>query len=200
MKNTMRKKLRFSHTLLILLVFLSADVALADSPKSRKLHRKIAEIESLQKSLNDKIAFAIEKRKEIIQQSSELEREIVGLADELELYSYQRAVQLHRIRFDLKLIHRLSDYEDKLAARIKYFQNGNETLDFYSQQIHDDLKLIKTLNDFQIEQLISRIDKAIRQYLPEIQKKLIVVEELKDDAPEVIWNRLTKKYSKLAKK
>jgi len=192
--------LLYNYYLLFVLIFFSAELSDASNAKTLELHQKIAEIETLQTSINDKIASAAEKRKELILQINELEREIRYLIADQGISSYQQAVKSDRIRYDLKLILQLTGYADKLYARIEYFQIGNETLNFYYQQIEDDLMLINTLNDLEIEQLNNRISAILKEYIPETQKHLIAIDHTESGSIQSLWNKIAEDYSKVSQK
>jgi len=64
-------------------------------------------------------------------------------------------------------------------------------LDFFSQQVQDDLLMIKTLNDLETDKLIAQINSVLDEYIPEIDKPMFDVEGISLEDTEKIWNELS---------
>jgi len=179
-----------SYAVVALIFFLVGGTVSATGYKTTELNRKMAEISSLQHSLSEKINLAMDK-KEILEQKTEaLKKEIRQEKERLQLESYQNAVLIPRIDYNLKLIQLLLGYITSLKEKIVYFQNGHATLGFYFQQVQDDLLMIKTLNDLEVDKLILQINSALDEYTPETTKPLFDVDgvALKDTVE--IWNEM----------
>ena len=159
----------------------------ASGLKTTELNRKMSEISSLQQVLAGKIALAAEKRDHMEQKVKELEDEIKSHSRQLKNPSYQSAIQNPRIDYNLQLMQLLLGYISRLNERIRYFEIGQETLDFFSQQAKDDLMMIKTLNDLETDTLISRINEILDQYIPESNKSMFDVNDVPLKDTEKIW-------------
>jgi len=184
----MRKHLKGSCAVVALTFFLLGGTVSATGYKTTELNRKMAEISSLQHSLSDKIALAMEKKAQLEQKTEALKKEIRQEKEQLQIESYHKAVLIPRIDYNLKLIQLLLGYVGSLKEKIEYFQNGQDTLGFYSQQAQDDLLMIKTLNDLEVDKLIAQINSALDEYTSEAGKPLFDVDgvPLKDTVQ--IWD------------
>ena len=56
------------------------------------------------------------------------------------------------------------------------------------QQAQDDLLMIKTLNDLEVDKLIAQINSALDEYTPETTKPLFDVDGVSLKDTEQIWN------------
>jgi outer membrane murein-binding lipoprotein Lpp len=186
----MMKYFKFSYTAIGLIIFLLSGSVYASGFKTTELNRKMGEISSLQQGLSDKIALAMDKRNQLGQKTEALQEEIRQQKDELQIDSYQKGILIPRIDYNLKLIQLLLGYITGLNAKILYFQNGLETLGYYRQQAQDDLLMIKTLNDLEVDKLIAQINSALDEYTPETTKPLFDVDGVSLKDTEQIWNEI----------
>ena len=162
----------------------------ASEHKTTELNRKMAEISSLQQSLLNKISLALQKQELLKQKVDELEKEIKQEKEQLQIESYLKAIQDPRIEFNLKLIQLLFGYMTGLTDKISYFQNGYQTLDFFRQQAQDDLLMIKTLNDMEIDKLIAQINSVLDEFIPELGKPIFDTNDITVKGTEKIWNEI----------
>ena len=65
-------------------------------------------------------------------------------------------------------------------------------LDFFFQQAQDDLLMIKTLNDLEIDKLIAQINEVLDEYIPQTSKPMFDVNDVPLKDTEQIWNELIK--------
>jgi hypothetical protein len=63
-------------------------------------------------------------------------------------------------------------------------------LGFYFQQVQDDLLMIKTLNDLEVDKLIAQINSALDEYTPETSNPLFDANGVPLKDTEQIWNEL----------
>ena len=171
----------------ILLLFNIAGAKGASSPKSMELKRKINEISSLQRIVENQVDVAVKTREQLQKQIDELANEINRELVSREINSYAQAAKVPRIKFNIKLIQQLLAYIDRLDQREQYYRIGNETLEHLNQQVNDDLALIRTLNDMEVDELIDRINAVLDEYIPETQKPLISVDNIHRRPAEEIW-------------
>lgn len=162
----------------------------ASEHKTTELNRKIAEISSLQQSLSQKISLAMQNQERLKQKVDELEKEIKQEKEQLQIESYLKAIRNPRIEFNLKLIQLLFGYITGFTEKISYFQNGYQTLDFFWQQAQDDLLMIKTLDDMEIDILIVQINSVLDEFIPELSKPIFDANEIASKDTEKIWNEI----------
>lgn len=186
----MKKHLICSSLAAMMIYLLLCGPNYASEHKTTELNRKMAEISSLQQSLLNKISLAMQKREQLKQKVDELEKEIKQEKEQLQIESYLKAIQDPRIEFNLKLIQLLFGYMTGLTNKISYFQNGYQTLDFFRQQAQDDLLMIKTLNDMEIDKLIAQINSVLDEFIPELGKPIFDANDITAKDTEKIWNEI----------
>ena len=185
----MRYRRIYGYLVFMLLAFIASNTE-AGTAKTQELNHKLYEISSLQQIIQEKIATARKTHDELQKQIDKLTEEIDQRCNNEKIVSYREAINSSRINYNIKLISQLAGYIDQLTRRITYFQSGNEMLAFLSQQIRDDLRLIRTLNDMQIDRLIYRINEVLDEYIPETKKHIISLETISWPSREMIWNRI----------
>jgi len=185
------KKHLISISLTSLMIYLLfCGPSYASEHKTSELHRKMAEISSLQQKLSQKIRLAMQKQEQLSQRVDELEKEIKHEKEQLQIDSYQKAIRNPRIEFDLKLIQLLIGYIYGINEKISSFQNGYQTLVFFQQQAQDDLRMIKTLNDMEIDKLITQINSVLDEFFPELGKPVFDTQSIPMKDTEKIWNEI----------
>ena len=192
MGTDMMKFIKSGCAAIVIICFLICGTVSATGYKTTELDRKMTEITSLQHNLASKIELAMEKKKQLEQKTEALKEEIKQEKAQLQIESYKKAVLTPRIDYNLKLIQLLRGYVASLNEKIKYFQNGHETLGFYFQQAQDDLLMIKTLNDLEVEKLIAQINSILDEYTPETNKPLFDADTVAIEDTERIWNDIVK--------
>jgi len=186
----MKKHLICSSLAAMMIYLLLCGPNYASEHKTTELNRKMAEISFLQQSLLNKISLALQKQELLKQKVDELEKEIKQEKEQLQIESYLKAIQDPRIEFNLKLIQLLFGYMTGLTDKISYFQNGYQTLDFFRQQAQDDLLMIKTLNDMEIDKLIAQINSVLDEFIPELGKPIFDTNDITLKGTEKIWNEI----------
>lgn len=164
----------------------------ASSPKPTELKRKINEMSSLRRTVENRVDIAVKTREQLQKQIDELANEINRELDSRVINSYSMAVKVPRINYNIKLIQQLLAYIDRLDQREQYFRIGSETLEYLNQQVNDDLNLIRTLNDMEVDELIDRINAVLDEYIPETQRPLFSVDNIQCRPAEEIWRGIVK--------
>ncbi len=186
----MKTSLIYSWTAGAVIFLLCCMSAGASKDKASGLNEKLNEISSLQQVLKEKISLAKDKCHLLNEKITTLKEEILDEKERRQIESYRQALEVARIEFNLKLIRLLQGYTARLEERIQYFQTGNETLNFYSQQIKDDLLMIKILNDLEVDKLIARINSVFDEYVPQSREPFFDVNEIPMQSMEKIWNEI----------
>ncbi len=185
------KKHLISISLTSLMIYLLfCGPSYASEHKTSELHRKMAEISSLQQKLSQKISLAMQKQEQLSRRVDELEKEIKHEKAQLQIESYLKAIRNPRIEFDLKLIQLLIGYIYGINEKISSFQNGYQTLVFFQQQAQDDLRMIETLNDMEIDKLITQINSVLDEFFPELGKPVFDAQNIPMKDTEKIWNEI----------
>ena len=169
---------------------LSYGQILAGNYKTTELNHQISEISLVRKDIALKISQATDMRDQLHEQMQELIEEIKKEKNRYQLNAFQDAIKNLRISYDLKLVHQLRGYIASLDQKIAYFQNADETLAYYNQQVQDDMKIIRALNDFEVDRLVSQINAALDEYIPETKKQMINVQIVQWIDSERLWNEI----------
>ena len=182
----------FSCSLLSLLVLsILSNPAAASSHKTAALEQKIIEISALRVKIIDKIDQGIEMRIFLQKRLNEFRDEIEIEQNRFGLTGPEAPLDNLRIDYNLNLIQHLRAYIDRLDERIAYFQTGNERLKFYLRQIKDDIAIINTLKDLEIENLIDRIDTVLDEFMPATQKPIFDATDIRFMPIDQVWSEIT---------
>ena len=190
------EKQKFGCCLLSLLVLsIFSNPAAASSHKTAALEQKSVEISALRVKIIDKIDQGIEmriflqKRLNVFRDEIKIEQNRFGLTEP------EAPLENLRINYNLNLIQHLRAYLDRLDERIAYFETGKERLKFYLRQIKDDIAIIHTLKDLEIENLIDRIDTVLDEFMPEIQKPIFDAFDIRLMPTDRVWSEIITKPS-----
>jgi hypothetical protein len=187
----------FGYCILAVLVLsILSSLTAASSRKTAALEQKVIEISALRVKIIDKIDQGIEMRIFLQKRLNELRDEIkVEQQNLFGINGYDAPLENLRINYNLNLIQHLRAYIEQLDERMAYFQAGNERLKFYLRQIKDDIAIINTLKDLEIENLIGRIDTVLDEFIPETKKKIFDALEIRLMPTEQVWNDIITKPS-----
>jgi len=187
----MKKRITIAGIATILILLTCMHGVSARDSKTQELEQKIYEISSLRAKIDDKIDQALEMQTRLEHQLADLREEIQSEQIRSGIYSQQEAMQNLRIRYDLSLIQVLQAYIELLNERIVYFQNGNEYLKFLLYQIKDDMAIIHTLKDMEIDQLTGRINRVLDEFIPRIQQPVFNAADVRPLSVEAVWDRFS---------
>ena len=187
----MEKCLPGTCILSILVLLILFNLASAGGLKTEALEQKVYEISSLRVKIIDKIDQAVEMRTRLEHHLAELRDEIRSEQIRTGIYSHQEAMQNLRIRYNLSLIQVLQAYVRRLNERIAYFQTGNDRLKFLVHQIKDDIAIINTLKDMEIDNLIDRINRVLDEFIPETKKQIFNVADIRILSIERVWDQIS---------
>ena len=185
----MRKHLIYSCAIMIISIVGFGSVY-ATGNKSTELKLKMNEISSLEHNLTEKITLAMGKKDQLEQKAQELEKEIRDQKDQFNIETYKKAVLNPRIDYNLKLIQLLLGYIARLDHKIVYFKNGHGMLNFFFQQAQDDLLMIKTLNDLEIDKLIAQINEVLDEYTAGTSKPMFDANDVPLKDIKLLWKEI----------
>ena len=160
------------------------------SHKADDLRRKMSEISDMQEMMASKIEQAVALRADLIAKKRQLVDEIRDEHERQSIKDYNAAVENPRVRFNLKLVQRSSIYISKLTDRIAFFKSGTAKLGYVYRQAEDDLKMIQTLDDMMVDELMSQINRLLTEFRLEIEKKLISVRQMTPESDIRIYNEI----------
>ena len=186
----MMKKVLFIGLSMLVAWILLVSSGMAAEFKAAELQRKAEEIASLRVTIAEKVNRAKDMRRQMTELMNEYVKEIRHEKNRWQLSSYRNAVGNPRIAYDLQLLQQLQAYISELDKRILYFKQAGQVLEHYFRQINDDLMMIRTLDDFRVDQLISRINNALDEYIPATIKKTVHVDRLQLKDTEIIWQEI----------
>ena len=184
------KKYLIVSCAVVIISFLGPGSLHATGNKSTELKLKMTEINTLQQSLTGKIAQAMEKKDQLEQKTQDLKSEVRDQKEQFKIETYQNAIMNSRVNYNLKLIQLLLGYITRLDNKIVYFKTGHDMLNFFFQQAQDDLLMIKTLNDLEIDKLIAQINDVLDEYIPQTSKPMFDVNDVPLKDTEQIWQEI----------
>ena len=173
-----------------LIILLLKGGSLADESKSARLQQKIKEISALRAELSARQTQALLLSEQLKDRMSSLEEEIRSKTERSRPTTLQEAVLDPRIDHNIKLIQRLLRYLGGLDRRIRLIKYGDHELEFFLLQADDDLKMVQTLHDMKIEELVIRMDQVGRKYRPITQGLLVDISDIVLTPPEKIRGRI----------
>jgi hypothetical protein len=187
----MKKSIPAIGIVSILTMLIFAGTVSAGNSKTQDLEQKIYEISSLRVKIIDKIDQAVEMQGHLEQQLTLLRDEIRSEQARAGIYSYQEAMQNLRIRYNLSLIQVLLAYVEQLHERIAYFQSGNAHLKFLYYHVKDDMAIIDTLKDMEIDPLTERINRILDEFVPQTKNPVFNVTDVRPLPVEHIWDQIS---------
>lgn len=189
----MVKRILGSCLLSLLVLSILSSPAVASSRKTAALEQKSVEISALRVKIIDKIDQGIEMRIFLQKRLNELRDEIKIEQNRFGINGHEAPLENLRINYNLNLIQHLRAYIAQLDERIAYFETGNERLKFYLRQIKDEIAIINTLKDMEIENLVDRIDTVLDEFIRETQKPIFDALNIRLMPIEQVWNEIIPK-------
>ena len=163
------------------------------NPKVTQLQQKMADITLLKQQLKEHSQKAESVLNALLAQRNELISEIRILIRSLNIKSFDQAQQHLRIRYNMQLLRTLMAYADLFDKKIRFYQTGYDKLVYLHQLTADDVKMVATLNDFQIDALTTQISLVINKYLPEAHAIQIDPQRVQPVSSKKVWNIVVNK-------
>lgn len=155
--------------------------------KVTELRQKVADIALLHQQLGDRIEQADEMREAFEQQRQLLTDEIAALKNNRNATNELSAENELRIHYNKELLRVIATYSSQLEAKIVSFQTGQDKLTYLQKLALDDIRLIDTLKDLEIDALMTQISLVINTYLTEAHTIQLSPVEILSPAPEETW-------------
>lgn len=159
--------------------------------KSEDLKQKVADIALLHHQLADRIEQAKAIREKFRHQKQSLTDEINVLRQAKQFKTFEDADQHLRIHYNLLLIGSVDGYLKEIDNKILYFETGQNRLVYLQKSASDDIRMIDTLNDLEIDALTTQISLVISQYLPEAHVIQLSTDDITPSPPQLVWERIT---------
>jgi len=158
-----------------------------NTAKMDLLQRKINAVQALLERIDDIHKQAVALQGKLQARATEYTREIRKEKTARALKTFQQAVEVYRVRYNLKLVQQINAYLAAVSERIDFFQQGREQVDFLYQQAEDDLKMVQTLSDLEISKFIGRVDRALEKYTRAADSSLFAIEKIRQEKLEAVW-------------
>jgi hypothetical protein len=182
---------------LIVLLLLSAGVTVgwcapdrSETSKTAALRNQMADIAELDDTLGDIIDQLNAVQAKLLLQLDELAEEIGRYRNDFKLNSYRKALEQPRVVYNLQLIQQMVGYNEKIEAKIRYFRNGQETLTYYLSQAEDDLRMLNTLEEGDVDDLIAQVNTLLNELRPAARMPVLSLEPAEPQPTEALWNDL----------
>jgi hypothetical protein len=188
-----KRKLIYISSLVFIIFLICPGKVSADNPKAEMIRNGMMEILSLVDTFREKNEQAIMIRSHLEEQLGALSKEMEDEQKRLRIISYQEAVRSPRIYYDLKLAQKLFAYISIFNEKIRDLQIAIEKLNFLYQRAGDDLRIVETLNDLEVEGLTDQMTTLLHEYAREANDFLFDADDIVLRDPERIWNEMMKK-------
>jgi len=158
-----------------------------------ELRQKIADIGLLKTQLTDRMQQAEGVLAELLTQQRNLVDEVRLLQKSYDMKSYAQVKNFDRARYNIELLRSLTAYADAFTQKIQFYHAGYDKLTYLRQSAEDDIKMIQTMNNFEIDALTTQISLVINTYLREAHVIQIDPEKIELPSAESIWEKVVQK-------
>jgi hypothetical protein len=160
--------------------------------KAQQLKQKIADITLLQQQLQDRSKKAEFILNELLVQRNDIVSEIRILVRSLNIKSLEQARKHHRIYYNIELLRLLVAYIDEFDTKVSQYRTGFDKLTYLHQLANDDMRMVSTLSDFQIDALTTQISLVINRYMPEAHTIQIDPRHVLKASDQSVWEAILK--------
>jgi len=178
-----------SVVFLVLLVWPSP--AAADD-SAKRLRETMADIALLKGQMTQRKTDADAIRDALMVQLEAIETEARREWREKGIDTEADALKNPKLFYDLMLMAEIQAYMDRYAQKKAFYRVACERLGYLHQQADDALKIVSTLSGMKIDAFASQAEKILDGYRPESQTIVIQPDQLIIEAPEKMWNALSK--------
>ncbi len=178
----------------ILVVFFGVFVSSTGAVNVEKvnlLRQRIEGIQVLQDRIDSLTKQAVTLRGTLQAKAEEYMGEIRKEKAVRDLKSFNQATGVYRVRYNLKLVQQINAYLAAVSGRIEFFRDGRQQINFLHQQAQDDLKMVQTLSDLEIDDFIGRIDQVLEKYEIAVNSTLFTIGEIRQENLETLWKTIS---------
>ncbi len=183
----------FRFTLVALFFIGSWTGAARAGSEADELRQKIADIGLLKEQLTDRIQQAEGVLAALLTQQRNLVDEVRLLQKSYDMKAYEQVTNFDRARYNIELLRSLTAYADAFSQKIQFYHSGYDQLTYLRQLAEDDIKMIQTMNHFEIDALTTQISLVINTYLREAHVIQIDPEKIELPSSESIWDKIVQK-------
>jgi hypothetical protein len=158
-----------------------------------ELRQKIADIGLLKEQLTDRIQQAEGVLAALLTQQRNLVDEVRLLQKSYDMKSYEQVKNFDRARYNIELLRSLTAYADAFTQKIQFYHAGYDKLTYLRQSAQDDIKMIQTMNNFEIDALTTQISLVINTYLRQAHVIQIDPEKIELPSSESVWKKIIQK-------
>ncbi len=169
----------------------TAEARASDIPKAGTLKQTLSDMTSARRALAERGAAAAELRNRLYAHLKGLRAEIAQERQRNAIGSFQQAVRVERIGYNLRLAQRLYGYLERIDRRIDYFRVADQTLEYTMRRAHDDLLMVEVLEDSEISGLLAQVESLLNEVAFETQPPLFNASEPPLRTLESVWSELT---------
>jgi hypothetical protein len=180
-------------TLVVLFLIGYGTSAACAGAEADELRQKIADIGLLKEQLTDRIQQAEGVLAALLAQQRNLVDEVRLLQKSYDMKSYEQVKNFDRARYNIELLRSLTAYADAFAQKIQFYHSGFDKLTYLRQSAEDDIKMIQTMNNFEIDALTTQISLVINTYLREAHVIQIDPEKIELPSSESVWKKIIQK-------
>jgi len=175
--------------LFIIIFIYTPSKGLSSDPKSYNLHKKTTQMILLREQLIKIKTEVINLKESLAKEIQNLKKEIIHEHNHLKIRSYEEAIGVPRVFYNIKLIQELYSYVNGLDKRALFITNGIHEIDFVLAQSKDDLKILENISDMEINKLLIQMEDLSIQYNPDVKKLLLDKIEKKLISPQKIYSK-----------
>jgi hypothetical protein len=160
--------------------------------KAEQLKQKIADITLLKQQLQDRSKKAEYILNELLVQRNDIVSEVRILIKSLNIKSLEQGRKHQRIHYNIELLRLLVAYIDEFDAKVQLYRTGFDRLAYLHQLANDDIRMVSTLSDFQIDALTTQISMVINRYMPEAHTIQIDPRHVLKSSDQSVWEAILK--------
>jgi len=167
----------------------------SDGEPGGELNRALEEIKSTARLIDDRSATAAAVQGQLQVQAEALSAEIRQERRRCSAGSFQQALQINRIRYDLLALQQVTGYLGQLEERLSHLRTAANTLNVYRDQVRDDRLILRALNDLDSSELLRQVQEAVGEYRRQSGAPLLKVPAAhRPPELEMLWNDLVKAH------
>jgi hypothetical protein len=164
----------------------------SDRPKADALKHALSEMTAARRTLAERGAEASELRARLHARVEQLRFEIAQERQQNAIGQFPQALRVERIGYNLRLAQRLYGYLERIDRRIDDFRAADQTLEFTMRRAHDDLLMVKVLEDSEISGLLSQVESVLNAAVLETKKPLLNASDPPTRGLESFWIELSR--------
>jgi vacuolar-type H+-ATPase subunit E/Vma4 len=176
------------------LVLLAAGVCrAAGGEKEAELNRALGDIKAAVQSVGTRAATAAELLAHLQTQCDALKAEILEERRRAAAATWRQAREIRRIDSDLRLLEQATGYAVQLEDRLAYFRAAAGRLNAYRDQVRDDLRILRALDDLDSSVLLRQVREAVDEFRRQCAAPLLNAKTAPGARDlESLWNDIVK--------